>query len=45
MEKYLLKADQSIEMKEQLEAAKTECDLEYEGSSIFKDIQVLVSDA
>ena len=42
MEKFLLKADQTIDMKEKLTIAETLCDVEFNGSTLWKDITVLV---
>jgi hypothetical protein len=43
MERYLLSVDQSLDIKDKLLPAETVCNVEYQGSSVYKDIQILVS--
>lgn len=43
MERYLISVDQSLETTDKLRQAQTVCDVDYQGSSVYKDIQVLVS--
>ena len=42
MEKYLLKVDKSLETRDKIDAADTLCEVDYQGSSVYKDIQILV---
>ena len=38
----MTKSDQSMDMVDKLAAVKTECEVEFSGSTVFKDISVMV---
>ena len=42
MEKFLLRMDKSQDLREKLAAIDTECEVEYHGSRVLKDIMILV---
>ena len=42
LEKVLLNMDQSIELRDKLSDVQAECEVEYEGATVYKDIMILV---
>ena len=38
----MTKVDQSLEMRDKLAAVDTACDVEYQGSRVYKDIHIIV---
>ena len=42
MEKYLLRMDTSQDLREKLAEIDSECEVEYHGSRVLKDIMILV---
>jgi hypothetical protein len=42
MEKFLLRMDTSQDLRKKFAAIDTECDVEYHGSRVLKDIMILV---
>jgi hypothetical protein len=43
MEQYLLHVDNSLELKEKLKEIEEAVETDYDGSRIYKDVQILVS--
>ena len=41
MERYLREVDQSVDASDRLAEAETICNVEYQGSTIYKDIQII----
>ena len=39
---FLRSVDQSLEMRDKLAAVDTACDVEYQGSRVYKDIHIIV---
>ena len=43
LEMFLKRNDQSLELRDKLAAVDTACDVEYQGSRVYKDIHIIVS--
>ena len=42
LESVLLHEDQTVQLRDKLTAVETECEVEFDGSKVYRDIMILV---